>query len=72
MSETITLSQLVANATNLLNNEEAANYIGVTLGTLMFWRCTKSRKIRHLKVGSKVFYRKEDLDEFLSACVVEP
>jgi hypothetical protein len=71
MTDTITLSQLVANATNLLNNEAAANYIGVTPGTLNVWRSTKTQKIRHLKVGAKVFYRKEDLDAYLNSCVVD-
>ncbi|MHC8382650.1 helix-turn-helix domain-containing protein [Pseudomonas sp. LB3P14] len=53
-----------------LNNDEAAPYIGVTPGTLEVWRCTKRYPIPYLKIGSKVYYWKKDLDAFLESRTV--
>jgi excisionase family DNA binding protein len=50
---------------NLLNNKEAAAYIGVLPKTLEIWRCTKRYPIPFIKVGRLVKYRKSDLDAFL-------
>lgn len=58
------LDQLLKNA-GLLNNEQAAAYIGVTPRTLEVWRCTKRHPIPYIKVGRLVKYRKEALDAFL-------
>lgn len=54
-----------------LNNKEAAHYIGVTEHTLDVWRCTKRYLIPYLKIGSRVFYRRSDLDAFLNSRIVE-
>lgn len=54
------------------NNDAAADYIGVTPGTLEVWRCTKrSPQPAYLKVGSKVYYLKKDLDAYLESVRVE-
>lgn len=49
----------------LLDSDQAANYIGVTPGTLEVWRCTKRYHIPFIKVGRLVRYRKSELDNFL-------
>ncbi len=54
----------------LLNTAEAAQYIGITPGTLEVWRCVKRHDIAHLKIGRLIRYRKTDLDTFLASCIV--
>lgn len=63
------LAALLSNA-NLLDNNEAAAYIGVTPRTLEVWRCTKRHCIPYIKVGRLVKYRPSALDEFLTAKTV--
>lgn len=41
----------MANTAKVLNNEAAAALIGVTPGTLKFWRC-KGKGPRYIKLGS--------------------
>lgn len=53
-----------------LPHKEAAPYIGVTENTLNTWRCTQRYPIPYLKIGSKVFYWKKDLDAFLESQTV--
>ena len=52
--------------TELLNSREASSYLGITLGTLEVWRCTKRYQIPFIKVGRLVRYRKSELDNFLN------
>jgi excisionase family DNA binding protein len=49
----------------LLTTEQAADHLGVTPQTLAVWRCTRRYGIPFAKVGSKVRYRRADLDRFL-------
>ncbi|WP_095143972.1 helix-turn-helix domain-containing protein [Pseudomonas sp. Irchel s3b6] len=53
-----------------LHHKEAAAYIGITENTLNVWRCEKRYPIPYIKVGSKVFYWKRDLDAFLESQTV--
>ena len=53
------------NRKNLLSNQEAALYLGITPRTLEVWRCTKRYIIPYIKVGRLVKYRPCDLDVFL-------
>ena len=46
-------------------------YIGVTPGTLEFWRCTKRHLIPFIKVERLVKYRKSALDAFLDHQTVD-
>lgn len=48
-----------------LNRKEAADYLGVSLGTLAVWDCTKRRQLNPIKIGKLVHYRLSDLDQFL-------
>ena len=61
--------QLLGKA-GLLNNAEAAEYLGVAQQTLTIWRCVKRYNIPFVKVGSRVKYRREDLDAWLASRTV--
>ena len=56
---------LVALPASQVSSEQAAAYLGVTKSTLGTWRCTGRYAIPFVKAGSKVRYRKSDLDTFL-------
>ena len=57
-------------ANGLLNNDEAAAYLGVSPGTLEVWRCTKRYNLAYIKVGRLVKYRVQVLEAFLAAQTV--
>lgn len=51
-----------------LTSRQAAEYIGVTAGTLAVWRCNRvPHQPPYLKVGRKVVYERARLDEYLAA-----
>lgn len=50
----------------LLNRNDAADYISVRPQTLSVWATTGRYSLPFIKVGRKVFYRREDLDNFLT------
>jgi excisionase family DNA binding protein len=50
--------------------KQAAEYLGVSVGTLEVWRCTKRYPLPFIKVGRLVKYRKSDLDAFLESRTV--
>ena len=50
---------------SLLDGQQAAEYLGVTTGTLSVWRCTGRYAIPFIKIGSSVRYRLADLDAWL-------
>ncbi|GEM_PF-1199229 len=54
-----------------MSRDEAARYIGVEAQTLANWAHTGKERIPFLKVGRKVIYLKEDLDNYLSAAKKE-
>lgn len=66
-----TINPILSPNTDLLNNVQAAAYIGVTPRTLEVWRCTKRHQISHIKVGRLVKYRKSALDAFLDQQTVD-
>ena len=47
----------------LLNPPQAAEYLGLTEGTLSVWRCTGRYNLPFIKVGRMVKYRKSALDD---------
>ena len=52
-----------------LNTQEAAAYLGIQPNTLEVWRC-KHKGPRYAKLGSRVMYDIEDLEDwFASRCV---
>jgi excisionase family DNA binding protein len=54
------------------NNKESAKYLGVTPGTLEVWRCENRYAIPFFRVGSRIRYRRTDLDAFLLSRRVVP
>jgi excisionase family DNA binding protein len=50
--------------------KQAADYLGVSVGTLEVWRCNKRYPLPFIKVGRLVKYRKSDLDAFLESRTV--
>lgn len=66
-----TINLILPQNTDLLNNDQAAAYIGVTPRTLEVWRCTKRHQITFIKVGRLVKYRKSALDAFLNQQTVD-
>lgn len=60
----------ISNFSNLMTPKETAEALGVTLQTLSVWRCTKRYPIKYIKMGSKIFYRREDLQEFIESRIV--
>jgi predicted site-specific integrase-resolvase len=63
MNNTISTSKF----SNKLNRKMAADYLGVTEGTLAVWASTGRYELPFFKVGRKVFYRMGDLDDFLES-----
>lgn len=55
----------------LLRTDEVAEYLGLSPGTLRFWRYI-GRGPRYLKVGTAVRYNHADILEWLDQRVVEP
>ncbi len=66
-----TINPILPQNADLLNNDQAAAYIGVTPRTLEVWRCTKRHQISHIKVGRLVKYHKSALDAFLDQQTVD-
>ena len=51
---------------NLYSRQKAADYIQTKPQTLAVWASTGRYNLPFIKVGRKVFYREEDLDQFLT------
>jgi len=51
----------------LFPGKETAQMIGVAPATLPVWRCTKRYPLKFVRVGRKIMYRLEDIQEFLAA-----
>ncbi len=49
----------------LLSAEQAAAYLGITVGTLKKWRVARRPGLRCFKVGRKAMYDPIDLDKFM-------
>jgi excisionase family DNA binding protein len=50
----------------LLTPTEAAEYLGVSPDTLNVWRCVGRYSLPYIKAGSRVRYRKSDLDAWIA------
>lgn len=57
---------LSINTQYLLNREQAARYLGVSVSALAAWACNKRYNLPMIKVGRLVKYRIQDLDDFIS------
>lgn len=52
-------------SSDLLTRVEAAQYLGVRLGTLCNWATTGRYGLPYVRVGRLVRYRRRDLDAFI-------
>ena len=50
----------------LLSREEAADFLGVSKGTLEIWACTKRYNLPFTKIGRLAKYRMSDLEDFIN------
>lgn len=53
-----------------LSTQEAADYYGLKKNTLEIWRC-KHKGPRYSKLGTRVLYDMNDLEEFFKARAVD-
>lgn len=51
---------------NLLSRKQAAEYLGISEGTLAVWACTGRYNLPVVKVGRLSKYRLADLDAFIA------
>jgi predicted DNA-binding transcriptional regulator AlpA len=56
----------------LLTEQEAADLLTVSPGTLSVWRCTRRYDLRYLKIGRAVRYRESDILEFIASRESKP
>lgn len=52
------------NEKEVLNIDDAAEYLGVSRGTLYNW-CSQ-RRVPFIKIGSRTMFRKRDLDTWIA------
>lgn len=57
-------------STDLYDYATAAKMLHISIYTLRRW--VSERKIKHLKIGSRVFFTPAILDEFLQKSIVSP
>jgi len=51
---------------NLIKASSAAELLGLSPSTLANWRTSGTRNLRFTRIGSRVFYSREDLMNFIS------
>jgi hypothetical protein len=54
---------------NLLTPAQTAETLGVTIGTLAVWRCTARYPLSFVKIGRRVMYRQNDINNFIEKSV---
>ena len=56
---------------NLLSVKQTAEMLGISVALVYKWTCSRTGP-RFVKVGSRVAFRPEDLEEWVSSKTVEP
>lgn len=51
----------------LLDTDQAAEFLGVSPTTLTTWRCTQRYDLPYVKIGGLVRYREDDLNQFIES-----
>ena len=62
-----TIASILKAQSNLLTNEQAADFLGIAPNSLAVWRTTKRYSLPYVKVGRLVKYRLDDLNAFLES-----
>jgi len=57
--------QTISVKPKLLTTEEAAEFLGVSAGTLAVWRCLARYRLPFVKIGRNVRYDQDDLQSWL-------
>jgi predicted DNA-binding transcriptional regulator AlpA len=57
----------ISSSETFLNTEETADYLKTSVSTLAIWRTTGRYSIPYIKIGRKVFYRKSELENWLTS-----
>jgi predicted DNA-binding transcriptional regulator AlpA len=57
----------VVGGLRLLSDEQTAQTLGVTRGTLAVWRCTKRYPLPFVRIGRKIRYRQDDILKFIES-----
>lgn len=55
-----------------LNPKEAAAFLGVSAITLSIWRCRKRYALPYMRIGNRIFYELQDLQNFKKRRKVYP
>ncbi len=55
--------------THLMDVQQTANYLGLSVGTIYQWR--SQHKIPYIKVGRKLKFKKDQLDQWLADRTVQ-
>lgn len=58
-------SESQLNIRPLLTPKDVSETLGITSGTLQIWRTTCRYDLPYIKVGGKVMYRPEDIQDFI-------
>lgn len=51
----------------LLTPKDASIYLGLSIGTLAVWRTTGRHELPFIKIGGRVRYKVEDLDNWVTS-----
>lgn len=54
----------------ILRVDEAANYLRIAVPTLYRW--VEEQRIEHVRLGRRILFRREDLDNHIAERVVSP
>ena len=54
----------------LVSADEANAILGVTVGSLAVWRCTRRYALPYCKIGRRVKYKLEDIERFIASRTV--
>ena len=57
--------------TTLLTPKKAAEVLGVAIGTLAVWRCTARYPLPFVKIGRRVMYREQDINNFIENGLID-
>jgi hypothetical protein len=60
----------MVNETELMSPPEVALFLRVAENTLAIWRSVKRYDLNYVLVGRKVFYRRRDVEKFLTSRTV--
>lgn len=58
---------VTSSASRLVDAKECAQILGVTVGTLAVWRCTRRYALPWIRCGRSIRYRLDHIDAFLAS-----